>query len=128
MPITVHTYASLEKEEIYSQIERLYVVSPEYENESQAISMLIQHLNKGAVLYVAMFNDKIIGSVLAMGASHERILDQLVVHPANRGRGIARRLIEEVDKIENEHGVQKIVSTCPVIEKLLQECAKTKQL
>lgn len=128
MPITVHTYASLEKEEIYSQIERLYVVSPEYENESQAISMLIQHLNQGAVLYIAMFNDKVIGFVLAMGASYERKLNELVIHPANRGRGIARRLIEEVDKIEREHGVKNITSTCAVIQKILQKSSESKQL
>ena len=41
MPITVHAYTSLEKEELRSQLERLYDTSPEFGDGHDAVDHLL---------------------------------------------------------------------------------------
>ena len=63
MPITVHAYTSLEKEELRSQLERLYDTSPEFGDGHDAVEQLEQNLAQYTLLYTAEFNTKVIGAI-----------------------------------------------------------------
>ena len=96
MPITVHAYTSLENNEVRSQLERLYDTSPEFGDGQDAVSQLEQNLAQYTLLYTAEFNTKVIGAIWCTGQEDSRTLEYIVVHPANRGRGVADRLVSEV--------------------------------
>ena len=100
MPITVHAYTSLENDEVRSQLERLYDTSPEFSDGADAMEQLEQNLAQYTSVYSAEFNSKIIGAIWCTGQGESRILENLVVHPANRGRGVAERLVSEVCRME----------------------------
>ena len=106
MPITVHAYTSLENDEVRSQLERLYDTSPEFSDGADAMEQLEQNLAQYTSVYSAEFNSKIIGAIWCTGQGESRILENIVVHPANRGRGVAERLVSEVCRMEEEKGVK----------------------
>ncbi len=54
------------------------------------------------------FNSKIIGAIWCTGQGESRILENIVVHPANRGRGVAERLVSEVCRMEEEKRCKKL--------------------
>ena len=53
-----------------------------------------------------------------------RSLENIVVHPANRGRGVAERLVEEVCRIEEEKGVKNFEPGCGAIHRCLAHLGK----
>ena len=124
MPITVHAHTSIENEEVRSQLERLYDISPEFSDGADAIEHLEQHLAQYTTLYTAEFNTKIIGAIWSTGQGESRTLEYVVVHPANRGRGVAERLVSEVCRIEEDKGVKVFEPGCGAIHRCLVHLEK----
>ena len=120
MPITVHAYTSLEKEELRSQLERLYDTSPEFGDGHDAVEQLEQNLAQYTLLYTAEFNTKVIGAIWCSGQGENKTLEYIVVHPANRGRGVAERLVEEVCRMEEAKGVKVFEPGCGAIHRCLE--------
>ena len=124
MPITVHAYTSLEKEELRSQLERLYDTSPEFGDGHDAVEQLEQNLAQYTLLYTAEFNTKVIGAIWCSGQGENKTLEYIVVHPANRGRGVAERLVEEVCRMEEAKGVKVFEPGCGAIHLCLEHIGK----
>ena len=124
MPITVHAYTSLEKEELRSQLERLYDTSPEFGDGHDAVEQLEQNLAQYTLLYTAEFNTKVIGAIWCSGQGENKTLEYIVVHPANRGRGVAERLVEEVCCMEEAKGVKVFEPGCGAIHRCLEHIGK----
>ena len=124
MPITVHVLTSLENEEIRSQLERLYDISPEFSDGADAIEHLEQQLTQYTTVYLAEFNSKIIGAIWSTGQGETRTLEYVVVHPANRGRGVAERLVSEACRMEEEKGVRVFEPGCGAIHRCLVHLEK----
>lgn len=124
MPITVHAYTSLENEEIRNQLERLYDTSPEFGDGQDAIEQLGQNLAQYTLVYTAEFNAKVIGAVWCTGQGDSKILENIVVHPANRGRGVAERLVGEVCRFEEAKNVKNFEPGCGAIHRCLAHIGK----
>ena len=124
MPITVHAHTSIENEEVRSQLERLYDISPEFSDGADAIEHLEQQLAQYTTLYTAEFNTKVIGAIWSTGQGESRTLEYVVVHPANRGRGVAERLVSEVCRIEEDKGVKVFEPGCGAIHRCLVHLEK----
>lgn len=124
MPITVHPYTTLENDEIRSQLERLYDTSPEFADGHDAIEQLEQNLSQYTLVYTAVFNTKIIGAIWCSGQGNRRTLENIVVHPANRGRGVAERLVAEACRMEQDKGVQYFEPGCGAIRRCLANLGK----
>ena len=124
MPITVHAYTPLEKEELRSQLERLYDTSPEFGDGHDAVEQLEQNLAQYTLLYTAEFNTKVIGAIWCSGQGENKTLEYIVVHPANRGRGVAERLVEEVCRMEEAKGVKVFEPGCGAIHRCLEHIGK----
>lgn len=124
MPITVHAYTSLEKEELRSQLERLYDTSPEFGDGHDAVEQLEQNLAQYTLLYTAEFNTKVIGAIWCSGQGENKTLEYIVVHPANRGRGVAERLVEEVCRMEEAKSVKVFEPGCGAIHRCLEHIGK----
>jgi N-acetylglutamate synthase-like GNAT family acetyltransferase len=119
MPITVHAITSLENPEVREQLERLYDTSPEFSDGQDAIEQLEQNLAQYTILYTAEFNTKIIAAIWSTGQGESRTLENIVVHPANRGRGVAERLVSEVCRYEEQKGVGRFEPGCGAIHRCL---------
>ena len=124
MPITVHAYTSLENAEVRSQLERLYDTSPEFGDGQDAIDQLELNLAQYTLVYTAEFNTKLIAAIWSTGQGESRTLENIVVHPANRGRGVAERLVEEVCRIEEEKGIKNFEPGCGAIHRCLAHLGK----
>ncbi|OTG88124.1 GNAT family N-acetyltransferase [Acinetobacter sp. ANC 4558] len=124
MPITVHPKTSIENEAIRNQLERLYDTSPEFSDGKDAIEQLEQNLLQYTLLYTAEFNTKIIAAIWCTGQGESKVLENIVVHPANRGRGVADRLVSEVCRIEQAKGVQGFEPGCGAIHRCLSKLGK----
>lgn len=124
MPITVHAKTSIQNQDVREQLERLYDTSPEFGDGQDAIEQLEQNLAQYTILYTAEFNTKIIGAIWATGQGDSRTLENIVVHPANRGRGVAERLVGEVCRIEEEKGVKRFEPGCGAIHRCLMSLEK----
>ena len=124
MPITVHPKTSIENEEVRDQLERLYDTSPEFGDGKDAIEQLEQNLTQYTILYTAEFNTKIIGAVWCSGQGDSRTIENIVVHPANRGRGVAERLVSEVCRLEEQKGIQSFEPGCGAIHRCLEHLGK----
>lgn len=124
MPVTVHALHNINDPAISTQIEKLYQHSHEFTSGQHALTELQNAMQQDTCYYVAMFNDKIIGSIWSTGTGTERLLRHVVVHPANRGRGIAERLISEVCRLDEQHGVTTFQPYCGAIRKTLIKLGK----
>ncbi len=124
MPITVHAKTSIQNQDVREQLERLYDTSPEFGDGQDAIEQLEQNLAQYTILYTAEFNTKIIGAIWATGQGDSRTLENIVVHPANRGRGVAERLVGEVCRMEEDKGVKKFEPGCGAIHRCLMSLEK----
>ena len=124
MPITVHAYTSLENDEVRNQLKRLYDTSPEFSDGADAIEQLEQNLAQYTLVYTAEFNTKLIGAIWSTGQGESKILEYIVVHPANRGRGIAERLVSEACRMEEDKGVKNFEPGCGAIHRCLAHLDK----
>jgi len=124
MPITVHPYTTLENDEIRDQLERIYDTSPEFADGQDAIEQLEQNLAQYTLVYAAVFNTKIIGAIWSSGQGNSRVLENIVVHPANRGRGVAERLVAEACRMEQNKGVESFEPGCGAIRRCLMHLGK----
>ena len=88
------------------------------------MQQLEQDLQQYTTVYTAEFNSKIIGAIWSTGQGESRVLEYVVVHPANRGRGVAERLVEEVCRIEEEQGVKHFEPGCGAIHRCLSHIGK----
>ena len=103
------------------RIEKLYDTSPEFASGNAATAFFEKAFAKGDRLYLGMFNDK---PIAAIGCFNEGIegsclLQYLVVHPANRGRGIAAKFVKQVTDIERKKGNTRFVPGCAAIHRIL---------
>jgi GNAT superfamily N-acetyltransferase len=124
MPITVHAYANLDDESIRTQLERLYDTSPEFSDGADAADQLVDEMKKNTQIYAAEFNNKIIGAIWVSGQGAERLLHYIVVHPSNRGRGVAERLVEGVCQQEESKGVSVFKPGCGAIHRCLSHIGR----
>ncbi|ALH94963.1 GNAT family N-acetyltransferase [Acinetobacter equi] len=124
MPITVHPKTSIENEDVRNQLERLYDTSPEFSDGKDAIEQLEQNLSQYTLLYTAEFNTRIIGAIWCTGQGESKTLENIVVHPANRGRGVADRLVSEVCRMEEIKGVKVFEPGCGAIYRCLSKLGK----
>jgi len=105
MPLTVESVQFGLPDDLKTHLVKVYRDTPEFASGESAIDVLTEALGgHGSVLYTGVFNNKHICAVLAQGDGQQRQLRYLCVHPANRGRGVARRLLDEVRRLEAERG------------------------
>ena len=124
MPITVHPKTTIENEDVRNQLERLYDTSPEFGDGKDAIEQLEQNLSQYTLLYTAEFNTRIIGAIWCTGQGDRKTLENIVVHPANRGRGVAERLVSEVCRMEEAKGVHHFEPGCGATHRCLSKLDK----
>lgn len=124
MPLTVHAYNSLDDESIKEQLVRLYETSPEFADGEDAVEQLLAAMQQDTVIYTAEFNTKIIAAIWVSGQGNERLLQYIVVHPANRGRGIAETLVDGVCLRESAFGVTVFRPGCGAIHRCLVHVGK----
>ena len=120
MPFTVTQAATLDQEN-RQRLQALYDHSPEFASGADAMQQLQQALAAGDRLYIGWFNDKPIAALWSRQQpdGHDRLLQYIVVHPANRGRGIAEQLMSQVMLQERTLGVQAFQPGCGAIRRLL---------
>ena len=119
MPLEAQAFHTLNDPELGTRIEALYESSPEFSSGAHALSFFKSALAKGDTLYLGMFNDKPVCAVAARGQGVEKTIQFIVVHPANRGRGLAQELIRQVCDTEQSYGVQRFVAGCGAIHRIL---------
>ena len=124
MPITVHAYSELHDENLRAQLVKLYETSPEFADGEHAMLQLADAMQTGSLIYTAEFNQKVIGAVWVSGEGHSRLVHYVVVHPANRGRGIAETLISGVCNAEEKKGVTEFKPGCGAIHRCLSRLGK----
>lgn len=128
MPVIVEALSELTAQDVRRQIEQLYDSSPEFADGKDALNQLDNALEWQSKLYVAIFNSKIIGAVWSSGTGSQRVLEYIVIHPANRERGIAERLISELCRMEGENGVTRFIAGCGAIQRCLDHLHSTDQV
>ncbi|MFA9202387.1 MAG: GNAT family N-acetyltransferase [Flavobacteriales bacterium] len=122
MPITIHAYTTLAEQplsDLRDQVARIYETSPEFADGQDAVAKLEIALAAGDLLYTAEFNDKVIAAIWSRGTGDTRVLQFIVVHPANRGRGVAEQLVEHVCNAESEKGALYFKPGCGAIHRML---------
>ena len=104
-----------------TRLEQLYDSSPDFDNGETAIKVFEKWFGNGAKLYVGMFNARPIAALLVTddGIDGQRRLQNIVVHTANRGRGIAAKLIKQVTDLERKQGILNFVGNDVVIQLIL---------
>ena len=65
-----------------------------------------------------------IAAIWCTGQGESKTLENIVVHPANRGRGIAERLVSEVCRMEEAKGVKVFEPGCGAIHRCLAKLEK----
>ncbi|XID74766.1 acetyl-CoA sensor PanZ family protein [Alkanindiges sp. WGS2144] len=124
MPITVHAHVDLQDENLRDQLKKLYDTSPEFGDGEDAVEQLQDAMQQGSLIYTAEFNQKVIGAVWVSGEGQSRLVHYVVVHPSNRGRGVAERLIEGVCQAEEQKGVSEFKPGCGAIHRCLSHLGK----
>lgn len=124
MPLTIHAYSNVDDSALKEQLERLYETSPEFSDGIEAVEQLSAAMQVDTKIYTAEFNTKVIGAIWVSGQGNERLLQYIVVHPANRGRGIAERLVEQVCQDEEALGVDVFKPGCGAIHRCLSHIGK----
>lgn len=107
--------------ELNFNIQQLYAQSPEFVSGEEAIQLFERQFRYGASLYVGMWKDKPIACIGCFddGQDNCRRLQHVVVHPANRGRGIGAKLLKQVVDSERKKGMRQFVSGCNFTQYIL---------
>lgn len=121
MPLVAVPHTKLDDDAINERIIKLYDLSPEFSDGKNALGFFKTALSKGDTLYLAMFNDNPIAAVCARGHGQTRLLQYIVVHPANRGRGIAQRVVKDVCQQEMANGVLNFEAGCGALHRILTQ-------
>jgi GNAT superfamily N-acetyltransferase len=119
MPVNVSAEQLLGPELEHGLV-KLYDSSPEFSNGQEALAKGQDVLEAGGLWYVGWFNGKAVAAIMASGEPNNRTLHNIVVHPANRGRGIALRLVSEACRQEREQGSSHFLPGCTAIARLLR--------
>lgn len=107
MPLLVERHQTTLPDALRADLAKVYRDSPEFPSGEAAVQALTAALAApDAVLYTGVFNSRHICGVLASGQPGQRQMRYLCVHPANRGRGLAHRLFDEVRRLEAAAGAQ----------------------
>ena len=93
--------------ELKLRVEKLYDSSPEFATGRDAVAFFEKAFAKGDILYLGMFNEK---PIAAMGCFNEgiessRLLQYIVLHPANRGRGLAPKFVKQFNAVLPDLGI-----------------------
>lgn len=123
MPVLIEPIQTLDDEFTKQQLQKLYASSPEFSQGDHALTLLESALAQDTTLYVAIFNQRITGAIWVVKQANHRLLKHIVIHPVNRGRGISKRLVSEVCRIEGENGALTFEAGCGAIAYLLQKLA-----
>lgn len=126
MPVIVSAEKSISPE-LAQSLTKLYDSSPEFSDGADAIDKAQEILARDGLVYVGWFNGKAVSAIMASGQDTQRLLHNIVVHPANRGRGIADRLMSETCRLERERGASHFVAGCTAIARLLRMDAARQQ-
>lgn len=112
---------SINDPELKLRVEKLYDHTHEFASGAEAVAFFEQAFKKGQLLYLGMFNDKPIAAIGCFddGQTDSKRLQYIVVHPANRGRGIAPKFVKQVTDIERKKGVTSFVPGCGAIHRIL---------
>lgn len=119
----VYAHTSIEKIEIQLALKKLYLGDAIFEKQ-ELLMQLKQPFKNNTVLYTANFNDKIIGAVWVTPELDAYIVHDLAIHPANRGRGIATRLVSEVERLIHQHHAVQLHTNCAVVMHILSQIKK----
>ena len=119
MPVMVTSERHLTPE-LQQGLVKLYDSSPEFSHGSDAIDKSEDVLAANGAVYVGWFNGKAVAAIMASHGADNRLLHNIVVHPANRVRGIADRLMAETCRLEREKGATHFVAGCTAIARLLR--------
>lgn len=120
MPLIVRRHDSLDTETA-ERLVALYDHSPEFGSGEAALTQLQTALGQGTYLYIGWFNDKPIAAIWSQPTdqANARLLRYIVVHPANRGRGIADQLVAQAVAQDKTGGIAQFSPGCGAIRKLL---------
>lgn len=112
---------SIDDPELKLRVEKLYDSSPEFATGLDAVAFFEKAFAKGDILYLGMFNEKPIAAMgcFNQGIESSRLLQYIVLHPANRGRGLAPKFVKQVTDIERKKGNTKFVPGCGAIHRIL---------
>lgn len=121
MPLTAVAHHSLTDDDLNARLAKLYDTSPEFADGEAAVNFFKSALSKGDVLYAGMFNDKPVCAVAARGQGEVRTIQFIVVHLANRGRGLASELIRQVCEDQLRVGAKRFEAGCGAIHRILTE-------
>ena len=128
MPVIVTSEQQLSSE-LQQGLVKLYDSSPEFSHGSEALEKGQDVLASHGAWYVGWFNGKAVAAIMASPSADNRLLHNIVVHPANRGRGIADRLVSEACRLEREQGNTHFIAGCTAIARLLKiEAARQSKL
>ena len=95
MPVIVSAEKSISPE-LAQSLTKLYDSSPEFSGGAEAIDKAQEILASDGLVYVGWFNGKAVSAIMASGTNAQRLIHNIVVHPANRGRGIADRHLRAI--------------------------------
>lgn len=121
MPLTAKAHNQLADDDLCRRLEHLYNTSPEFADGRAAVAHFKAKLAKGDLLYVGMFNANPIAAVgmFNNGKPDSRLLQYIAVHPANRGRGIAEKLVAMACQQEQAKGIQTFEPGCGALHRIL---------
>lgn len=126
MPVNVTAERQLSVE-LQQSLVKLYDSSPEFSGGGEALEKGQDVLSAGGLWYVGWFNGKAVAAIMVSDDSDCRLLHNIVVHPANRGRGIADRLVSDVCRQERLQGNTRFLPGCTAIARLLKIDAARQQ-
>lgn len=100
--------------ESFAEYESLY--TPEgFAATTPSSGSVLKRMEEGPV-WVALLDRSIVGTASAMGRGEDLYIRGMAVLPAGRGRGIARRLLHEIEDYASAHGCQRLIlSTTPFL-------------
>lgn len=128
MPFTAVAFnKKLSDKALNERIVKLYDVSPEFADGDSALGTFKAMLAKGDTLYLGIFNDNPIAAVTVRGTGTTKVLQYIVVHPANRGRGLAQKLVKDVCAQEKAAGVVAFEAGCGALHNILTRLGYLKQ-
>ncbi len=122
MPLeTISINSFNDNPKLKQRVEQLYDHTHEFSSGAEAIAFFEQSFQQNTKLYLGIFNDKPICAVGCFddGQANSRRLQYIILHPANRGRGIAQKFIKQVTEIEQSHDIQQFIGGCGAIRRIL---------
>jgi N-acetylglutamate synthase-like GNAT family acetyltransferase len=81
---------------------------------------ILERMNEGPI-WVALQNDRIVGTVSAVARADSLYVRGMAVDPASRGSGIGRELLERVEEFASQSGFKRLfLSTTPFLSSAIR--------